>query len=104
MSETFLVLSAFAIGAFAAWWINKNNNERKIVTALENLTGAINAQASETASLAAAVDDAVTHIGNPGATDQQLALLQAIVESNTATVTANTARLVAAVTPPTTVP
>jgi len=78
----------FAAGCVAGWLVvsRKNQNERKLMSALENLTAAIT-------KLQSSVDAAVTIIGTPHPTDAQV---QAAADA----VNAQSDRLDTAVTPP----
>lgn len=74
--------------------------KHKIMTALETLTGSVNANTAGQAELTIAVNAAIVQLGSPGATDAQLLTLSTAIDSSTASDAALTAALKAAVTPP----
>lgn len=80
----------------------EKTNERlhQIMAALERLTSSITTTGTNVHDLTVAVDDAVTHIGNPGATDAQLNTLADTVDALNATVGGQSKRLNEAVNPP----
>lgn len=78
----------------------QNERHQEIMTALERLTASVTTTGTNVASLTAAVDDAVSHIGNPGATDAQLNTLADSIDALNGTIAAQTTRLQTAVNPP----
>lgn len=77
----------------------QNERHQQIMTALERLTASVTT-GTNVSALTAAVDDAVSHIGNPGATDAQLNTLADSIDALNGTVAAQTLRLQTAVNPP----
>lgn len=70
---------------------------REIMTGLENITASVDASTAALTEMTTAVNDAITHIGSPSATDAQLTSLAGIIDHNTAVVKAQTAALQAAI-------
>lgn len=77
----------------------KERND-KIMTALETLTDSVNKNTTGQAALTAAVNQAIIHIGTPGATDAQLLSLAAAIDQNTQSDADLTKALTDAVNPP----
>jgi ABC-type transporter Mla subunit MlaD len=75
-----------------------------IMAAIDNLAAATTALASGVTDLTASVDAAVTDINSLSPTDTQIQAQADAVNGVVTTIAAQTARLVAAVTPPTPVP
>ena len=73
--------------------------ERKIMTALESLTQTVTDSTTAQTELIAVVNEAIIHIGQPGATDAQLNTLAAAIAANTASDQALVASLKAALNP-----
>ena len=77
----------------------QQENTRKIMAAIQNLTDAVTANTTGLHDLQVAVDAAVAKLGTPGTNDATLQALADAITANTATTAAQTARLNAAVTP-----
>jgi len=77
-----------------------NKRHKEIMTALETLTSSVDSLTASNTDLTAAVNDAITRIGTPSATDAQLLSIAGIVDHNTEVVKAQTAALQAALNPP----
>jgi len=73
------------------------SQNQKLMTALEAITQGVTDNTSALVQLTASVDAAVSHIGNPGATDMQLAALTQALAANTSNTVAQAKRLDAAV-------
>jgi hypothetical protein len=71
----------------------------QIMTALETLTASVNANTTGQAALTSAVNDAIIHLGTPGATEAQLLSLSAAIDASTASDADLTAKLTAALNP-----
>lgn len=80
--------------------LHKNNqNQIKIMTALETLTEAVNAAAVAQTDLTTAVNAAIVQIGTPSATDTQILTAATAVTANTASDVSLTKALNDALTP-----
>ena len=75
------------------------HQHEKLMTALETLTASVQALHDGDAALTTAVNDAITHIGQPGATDAQLTTLAGVIDTKTASDAALVVALNAALNP-----
>jgi DNA uptake protein ComE-like DNA-binding protein len=78
----------------------QNERHGTLMTALEELTAAVNEAATAQTDLTTAVNAAIVQLGTPGATDAQILTAATAIRANTASDVALTAALKDAVNPP----
>jgi ABC-type transporter Mla subunit MlaD len=78
---------------------NTQHRHQQIMTALETLTASADALTAADTDLTGAINDAITRIGSPSATDAQLLSIAGIIDHNTEVVKNQTAALRAALNP-----